>query len=290
MSTTGTVTAERDTPLMISIPKNRGERGALAPLFDAIIYEESLIGGILNGDFGEVYVDRETDPNFAVIWGGDTTFIGGDPNAEGAQQAAKDFVGKTNNLVVAEDDWLPLVARYHRLLPFPTKVLEGSFMSLEEAVALQSTLPAGFSARRMSADDARKLEEDGRFRLDPWWRSPEHFYEEGFGYVVVRDEDGRPACSMHTGLLYKMRIKGYIQTHPDFRKQGLTRAVVGHFIEHCRTHGGYKSWWNTSSKHSEALALKLKFRPHGEYTVYRVRPRSATGRKSLTLKKRVKTP
>ena len=272
---------------MISLARSPALRGGLAPLFDTIVYEEALIGGILSGDFGEVYVDRQTHPSFAVVWGGDTTFVGGDPRGEGAQEAVKSLVGKTNNLVVARDDWLPLISKHHRLLPFPTKVLEGSFMSLEEAIELQSTLPDGFSARRMSANDVSRLEREGRFVLAPWWRSAEHFYEEGFGYVIVRDEDGRPACSMHTALVYGMRIKGYIQTHPDFRQQGLTRSVVGHFIEHCRTHGGYKSWWNTSSKHSEALALKLKFRPHGEYTVYRVRPKSAQGRRSLKLKKRV---
>ena len=160
-------------------------------------------------------------------------------------------------------------------------------MSLEEAIDLQSTLPEGFTARRLSVDDVRRLESERRFALAPWWRSAEHFYEEGFGYVIVRDADGRPACSMHTAMVYGMRIKGYLQTHPDFRQQGLTRAVVGHFIEHCRTHGGYKSWWNTSSKHSEALALKLQFRPHGEYTVYRVRPKSASKLRSFKLKKRV---
>ncbi len=263
-----------------------GQRAHLAPFFSSLTYENALLAGLVGGDLGVVFVDNTDAPSFALMQVGDMSYLGGHSATAEAVEAVSKHLRETRYVCIAQDDWHPLLEAYFRVHAFPTQVLEGSFMTLDEAIALKEQLPEGFRLERMDEARAAQLESDRVLALAPWWKDPAHFYAGGFGYVAVEEATGSVVCSMHTALVHGMRIKGYIQTHKDYRRRGLTLPIVGAFIEHCRKNGGYKSWWNATNEASVELAKKLKFRPHGEYTVYRLRPKPKAGQRRLMLKKR----
>ena len=61
-----------------------------------------------------------------------------------------------------------------------------------------------------------------------------------------------------------------IQTHRQFRRRGLARAVAAALILHGLEHG-IEACWDAANEPSAALARQLGFRSTGKYDAYRLK-------------------
>jgi len=61
-----------------------------------------------------------------------------------------------------------------------------------------------------------------------------------------------------------------IQTHRQFRRRGLARAVAAALILYCLEHG-IEACWDAANEPSAALARQLGFHSTGKYEAYRLK-------------------
>src|SRR5215469_11674189 len=61
-----------------------------------------------------------------------------------------------------------------------------------------------------------------------------------------------------------------IQTHRQFRRRGLARAVAAALILYCLEHG-IEPCWDAANEPSAALARQLGFHSTGKYEAYRLK-------------------
>jgi len=253
---------------------NLEQRASLAAFAAAFPFEEVLLGRILEEEFGEVVVDRWPEPRAAMLSGVETAFLVGDASVEDAPALVQAAVANGTTLMLhPAADWEALLIQSFgpdRVRKADWTALDGSSMSLDEVLALKTTLPAECTCRRMTAEDARRLVAEDAIVIGPWWSSPEDFFARGFGYVV-EGEDGGLLASIHTARIRGKRMRVFIQTQRDARRKGLAMAMTAHFIEFCRLNGGYRSWWNAINPDAIALAQSLGFSTVGTFQTWHVR-------------------
>lgn len=130
-------------------------------------------------------------------------------------------------------------------------------------------LPNGFELRQVRLEEVAQFAAD----LDPClvdnFRSHEEFITQGVGLGILyqgRFVSGASSAGVGGG---KLEIE--IQTHPQFRRRGLARAVAAALILYCLDRG-LEPCWDAANEPSSALARQLGFRSTGEYEVYELKP------------------
>jgi L-amino acid N-acyltransferase YncA len=73
---------------------------------------------------------------------------------------------------------------------------------------------------------------------------------------------------LRSGWRGKLEIE--IQTHRQFRRRGLARAVAAALILYCIEHG-IEACWDAANEPSAALARQLGFHSTGKYEAYRLK-------------------
>jgi GNAT superfamily N-acetyltransferase len=119
-----------------------------------------------------------------------------------------------------------------------------------------------------------RLEEVMQFAtdLDPAliynFRSHEEFITRGVGVGILHQGtfvSGASSAAVGGG---KFEIE--IQTHRQFRRRGLARAVAAALILYCIEHG-IEACWDAANEPSAALARQLGFHSTGKYEAYRLK-------------------
>ena len=141
----------------------------LEKFLSPFLYEEILIGGVLDGKYGEVRVDRWPEPRVVMVEASSTIFLAGDPEAPAAQGFVEALEGHSGRIIFDRVAWEAHARRIfgRRLWSTQWTALDGSSLSLDEVLALKETVPEGIEVRRMSAHDAQSLAAVGAA-----WRPP----------------------------------------------------------------------------------------------------------------------
>ena len=93
----------------------------------------------------------------------------------------------------------------------------------------------------------------------------DRYAEYGLGFCVLND--GNIVSGASSYYFYEKGIELEVDTHPEYRKQGLATACCSRLILSCLQRGLFPSWdaHTTTSLH---LALKLGYHFSHAYTAY----------------------
>lgn len=134
--------------------------------------------------------------------------------------------------------------------------------------AMKARLPQGFTMGVLEEETYRFCQENEWCR--DWvsqFDSYEDFRQRGLGVVVKKD--GIPVSGAASYSVYRGGIEIQIDTHKDYRRQGLASAAAAGLILECLDRGLYPSW-DAANLSSVALAEKLGYTFSYKYTAFEV--------------------
>jgi GNAT superfamily N-acetyltransferase len=243
------------------------ERPSLRPLFAGFPGLHGCLDAALDGAMGTVWADDPARPSVAMIHL-DFYFLAGDENAAAAEEAAR-FLDRRASIVTPDASWEPLLRRIwgERLKPRTRVAFRAGRWDRRRLRGFIDALPAGFALKRIGGADAARFAElaDSLVYNFP---SLEEFVARGVGFGV--EHEGRFASGCSSFAISPRSLEFEIQTHPDFRRQGLASATAAAMIEHCLDRG-LTPEWDAHNEMSSALAEKLGFVEPAPYRAYELR-------------------
>jgi GNAT superfamily N-acetyltransferase len=244
-------------------------RSCVAQLFSGYPYLHGSIAAIIAGGMGKVFADSEAAPQVALAVL-DFHFLAGDP---GHAHAALLVPSLRPGMVMitptpAWKRWLAAsypgeLAVYHREAfqadAFDRALLQG----------LAQSLPADFELLPIGLADVPQLVADLHAALVYNFPSHEAFIRTSIGLGIMHQ--GRYVAAASAAAIGGGKAEFEIQTHPQFRRRGLARAVGAVLILMCLERG-LEPCWDAANAPSSALARQLGFRSTGTYDAFRLRP------------------
>lgn len=237
-----------------------------APLFGD--WPETILWSCLQGVMGAVYADDPAAPHSAAAILGDFCFLAGTPMPQLAEQALK---GRASCLLIPKDGrWnAALVRRFgDRAVPitrYATRKDPAAF-DRPHLEKLASALEKPYTIRIIDRDlyDLCRESDWSRDLVSqfPDWPA---FRDMGLGFLVL--QDNCPVSGASSYSRYRTGIEIEIDTHPDFRRQGLALACGARLILECLDRGLYPSW-DAHTPASLALAEKLGYRFSHSYPAF----------------------
>jgi len=228
-------------------------------------FDDTLVTSCLEKVMGDIFVTDLADPVSCQAVNGCFIFFAGQPDPELVRNRLDGFC-----ILVPEDDrWMKLIEdvygdRVEKATRYAIKKCEGF-----DRAKLQSyvnALPKGFEIKKIDSDIYDMCLNDSFFEdFVSAFESKEKYLQIGLGFVVMKDQKIVSGASSYTSYLEGIEIE--VDTHKDYRKLGLARAVCARLILECLDRGLYPSWdaQNTISVHlSETLGYEFSH----EYTVY----------------------
>ncbi len=244
-----------------------GAREAARPLFDGFPGLHGLVDIALEGAMGTLHADDAARPAVALVEL-DFYSLAGNAGAASAEEAVL-RIKPPAGIVTSSPQWEPLLRRvWGGALRTRTRVafrppVEWDRQRLRR---FRGALPAGFTLKRVSAADAGRFSElaDSLVYNFP---SVEAFASRGVGFGV--EHDGRYVSGCSSFAIGSRCLEFEIQTHPDFRVQGLASACAAAMIEYCLEQE-LEPCWDAHNDISAALATKLGFVDPAPYTAYEI--------------------
>lgn len=143
--------------MLIELPP--AAREVARPLFAGFPGLHGLVHAALEGAMGTVRADDAARPRIAHI-DLDFDLLAGDPNAPAAEAAVRGL-SPPFSLLTSSSEWEPLLRRvWGDALTTRTRVLfQPGDWDLHRLVGFQQALPAGFSLKRITIEDAGRFSE-----------------------------------------------------------------------------------------------------------------------------------
>ena len=243
-------------------------REALRPLFADCPGWHGVIEAVLSGAMGHAFADNLDSPSVALLKLGFDHFPAGRPdsNCIGTVMRA---LPPSCFLVVPESWNEPLERDYGDFLSPTGRASFGSAPSDRWKLrSFLDGLPADFNLQRITAANV------GRFAAldDSFVRNygtHERFLSEGIGFGI--EYAGRFVSGSSSYASGGGKLEMEVDTHPDFRRQGLASASAAAVILDC-LENGIEPCWDAANEASARLAAKLGFSKAHPYTAYMVHP------------------
>ncbi|MGE7090576.1 GNAT family N-acetyltransferase [Lysinibacillus sp. NPDC048646] len=124
-----------------------------------------------------------------------------------------------------------------------------------------------YSIRKISEELIASSSEFNEDYYNEYWGSVANFTAKGFGYCMLHRGEVICECTSIFASLQFSEID--IETHKDYRGQGLGLIVAKAFINHCLENGIKPRWdCDISNASSIRLAEKLGFDNPSEYSIF----------------------
>ncbi len=232
-------------------------------------WEDTIVLSCLSGMMGHIYGDDLVNPSAALAVLGDFCFFTGRPSPELIDFAAGLFC-RGGILVPQNEGWSALIQnRWKQKLFSSTRYATRkdpcafSRDKLERAVA---SLPPGYRLQWITEALFHRCLADCWSRdLVSQYQNWETFQQLGLG--VVATKGGQLAAGASSYSSYPGGIEIEIDTHKDFRRQGLAYSAGAALILACLDRGWYPSW-DAANRPSLALAEKLGYQFSHPYPIY----------------------
>jgi GNAT superfamily N-acetyltransferase len=246
-----------------------GQHENLRPLFANFGSRlHGCVEAVFSGNFGRAWANDPIAPTVALAHL-DFWFVAGDLRLADASETVR-MVPERGTIVTAGGPWDVLVRETlgANIRTFTRTAMATPSPEAWDRHALRAfvaSLPDRYSIRRPSVvdiDQFLSLEKD----LIANFVSPQRFLDRGIGFGVWFDNRCVSGCSSYTLANRKLEIE--IDTHPDFRRRGLARAVASAMILHCLDQG-IEPCWDAQNPESVGLALQLGFVSPQPYAVFR---------------------
>ena len=243
-------------------------RAPLRRLFDRYPCLHGSVAAVIEGGMGRVFADAQEEPcvALAVL---DFHFLAGAPLNPNAPLAFE--LLQPGNVVIAPTPaWRHLVAaRYPSALTvYRREAFQAEQFDIGRLRGFSQALPIGFELRQVRLEEVTQFATD----LDPAliynFGSHEEFITRGIGVGILHQ--GRFVSGASSGAVGGRKLEIEIQTHPQFRRRGLARAVAAALILYCLEHG-IEACWDAANEPSAALARQLGFHSTGKYEAYRLK-------------------
>ena len=256
------------TEMTMMIELDSDNRASLRRLFDRYPCLHGSVAAVIEGGMGRVFADAQEEPRVALAVL-DFHFLAGDPLHANALLLFK--LLQPGGVVIAPTPaWQHLVAATYpnALAVYRREAFQAEQFDIDKLRLFCQALPVGFELRQVRLEEVTQFATD----LDPAliynFRSPEEFITRGVGLGVLHQGMFVSAASSAAVGGGKLEIE--IQTHRQFRRRGLARAVAAALILYCLEHG-MEACWDAANEPSAALARQLGFHSTGKYEAYRLK-------------------
>lgn len=238
------------------------------PLFQD--WQETIIWSCLQGVMGEIWVDDSDNPQSALAKLGKQAsfgFLAGQPNLDLIEECR----GENIILVPQHQGWSDLIettyrSKAHAFTRYATK--KDTRFDREKLEEFVTSLPEGFELQFMDEQLYKVcLIEEWSQDLVANYDDYQHYAQLGLGVVALYQ--GKLVAGASSYSTYENGIEIEIDTHPDFQRKGLAKAVAAKLILTCLDIGLYPSW-DAHTKISLDLAEKIGYEFSYEYRAYEI--------------------
>lgn len=242
-------------------------REAIRPLYSGYPGLHGAIEAVLEGGFGQVYVDDAGGPRVARMVVGDFHMVAGAPGAPGAADAL--LAVPSGEYISVPEHWHEFV---HRTLPTAEAKERFSLSAPEEwdrahLAGLRESLPLGYTLRRVDESSVTAFRDLNETFVDNF-ASLEDYLRRGIGFAVT-NERGEIVAGCSTYTISSRCLEFEIATHVDYQRRGLALVTGARMIEHC-LEAGLEPCWDAAHEGSARLAERLGFGGRRQYTAYRL--------------------
>ena len=235
-------------------------------LFENWEFLETAVAACLQKTGGKIYVTDIDAPESAMAFCCSFGFFAGKPDRELVLGKPDCYV----NMVPQNDEWMRLIVS-----TFPAQkkaryaLKKNARFDREKLKALVGALPKDYEIKKIDpAIYDICLGDDEMADLVYWFGPKEMFFEQGLGYVVMKD--GKVVSGAASAIRYREGIEIEADIVRGERHKGLASAVCARLILSCLSEGLYPSW-DASNWMSVMLAEKLGYEFDREYFVYGAR-------------------
>jgi GNAT superfamily N-acetyltransferase len=256
-------------------------RASLRKLFDRYPCLHGSVAAVIEGGMGRVFADAQEEPRVALAVL-DFHLLAGEPLHANALLLFE--LLQPGNVVIAPTPaWQLLVAATYpsALTVYRREAFQAEQFDVDQLRGFCQALPDEFELRQVRLEELTQFATD----LDPAliynFRSHEEFMTRGVGMGIVHQ--GKFVSGVSSAAVGGRKFEIEIQTHRQFRRRGLARAVAAALILYCLEHG-IEACWDAANEPSAALARQLGFRSTGKYDAYRLKqPRASASHLELCL-------
>ena len=248
------------------------QRLALAGLYADHIGLRTCLDGILQGRFGQAWADSDTDAEVAALEIGPFTYLGGDAG----HPLADELIGQCSDFrvfLVADAAWREKITTWENSKTTEEKRYAFSHGRLDRAhlEELAARIPDEVEIGAIDLELAERIGAEVSEDLIPdiYWRSPEEFVKEGFGYCALAA--GRIEGGVTSALCTNEAVGIQINTNDEQRGKGIATVLGAVLLLDCLDRG-IEPHWDTGSSISYHLAEKLGYELIGEYQVLEWEP------------------
>lgn len=231
-------------------------------------WEETIIWTCLQGQMGEIWVDRTESPHSALaLFGkfGSFGFLAGQANLDFIEHCR----GKDVIFVPQDQAWVDLIEEHYGdsakvFTRYATK--KDTIFDREKLEKILATLPA---------EHELKLIDEKLYEVclsEPWsqdlvgnYDNHDYYAKAGLGVAILYKDQLISAASSFSS--YDRGYEIEIDTHKDFRRKGLATIVAAKFIIESLNRDHYPSW-DAHNQASLALAQQLGYEFSHEYLAY----------------------
>ena len=247
-------------------------RAPLRKLFDRYPCLHGCVAAVVEGGMGTVFVDSAEKPGVALAML-DFRLLAGDPLHEDVRHLFE-LLRAGDVLIAPTPAWRHLVATLYpnTLGMYPREAFQAGTFDVDELKGFRQSLPSGFELRQVRLEDVAQFAADLDRALVHSFRSHEEFIARGVGLGIVHQ--GMFVSGASSAAIGGGRVEIEIQTHRQFRRRGLARAVAAALILYCLEHG-LEPCWDAANEPSSALARQLGFHSTGKYEAYRLKPNTS---------------
>jgi GNAT superfamily N-acetyltransferase len=255
--------------MIMLIELDRDSRACIERLFRDYPYLHGSIAAIIAGGMGTVFTDSHAAPQVAlgVL---DFHFLAGNPgHAHAALLLPLLRPGRV--MITPTPAWQSWLAASYpgELAPYRREAFQAETFDSELLRRLAQSLPADFELRQIGLKDVPQLVADLHAALVYNFPSHETFIRASIGLGIMHQD--RYVAAASAAAIGGGKAEFEIQTHPQFRRRGLAKAVGAALILACLERG-LEPCWDAANAPSSALARQLGFRSTGTYDAYTLRP------------------
>ncbi|WP_394405827.1 GNAT family N-acetyltransferase [Streptococcus sp. 20-1249] len=231
-------------------------------------WQETMIWSCLQGVMGEIWVDDSDNPQSALAKLGKQAsfgFLAGQPCLELIEFCR----GEDIILVPQHEGWRKLIEKTYgdkvkAFTRYATK--KGTAFDRNKLEEFVTSLPEDFELQFMDEQLYKVcLTEEWSQDLVANYDDYQRYSQLGLGVVALYQ--GKLVAGASSYSTYENGIEIEIDTHPDFRRKGLAKAVAAQLIVTCLDREIYPSW-DAHTKTSLDLAEKLGYEFSHEYRAY----------------------
>jgi hypothetical protein len=249
------------------IELDSGNRASLRRLFDHYPCLHGVVAAVIEGGMGRVFADAREEPCVALA-ALDFHLLAGDPLHANAPLVFRQL--QPGNVVAAPTPaWRQLVAVTNpdALIVYRREAFQAEQFDIDRLRGFSHALPVGFELRQVRLEEVTQFATDLDRALIYNFRSPEEFITRGVGMGILHQ--GRFVSGASSAAVGGGKFEIEIQTHREFRRRGLARAVAAALILYGLEHG-IEACWDAANESSSAPARQLGFHSTGKYEAYRL--------------------